>query len=139
MKKIILVLLTTLVIFTFFASTPKTVEAKKADPNDPYAFPWCVEHDGCHRFGIANRTDYWMQIYATNLWTGDKGFFSIAPRSKAFLKVQPALYNWTAVYWCDDGRMRQNHWDSAPMNSNYVLGFRCKHGLADVLYRPWSP
>jgi len=133
MKKIIQLFVLTLLVFTFFAAEPNVAYAKKADPNDPYAFPWCMQHDGCHRFGIANQTDYWLQVYATSWLTGDEGFFTIPPGTKGFLKAQPGPYSWHFVFWCNGEIETEDYYGNA-LNSNWVIYFKCPMGYAGSTY-----
>ncbi len=134
-KKMTYLLILMSMIFSFFAFTPDVaLAADDAPPVDPYTMPWCLEHEGCHRFGIKNQTDSWLQVYTTNLQTSEKKFFTIRSGDTIFLKGRPGSYMWDFVWWCS-GEMDTWHVHQAPLNSNWVIRFRCPGGFAGGIYR----
>lgn len=106
MKKlgILFGLLTILLIVT--ASLPGTVVAQDDTDDNPWVLQdWCLTHVGCGKFGIANKTDGWLQVYLEEVDTGEKGFFSIPPKGYNFITARPGPYLSTYIFWCD-GEMR---------------------------------
>ena len=123
-----------MLIFSFLVFTPSVAKAAEGDPPvDPYAMPWCTQHEGCGRYGIRNRTDYWLQIYLTNLDTGEKGFFTIRSNDQAYLKVRSGFYQVTYVWWCS-GKMdtMTKFWS---LSQNWTDVFRCPGGFSHGIYR----
>ena len=120
-------------LFLLLISSP--VQAQEGD-NNPFVFQdWCYEHAGCHRFGIRNRTDSWLQILATELQTGEVSFVSIRPGANAFLTARPGPYRWQFTWWCG-GKM--DTWDvpQAPLNNNWILRFGCPEGYSGAVKTP---
>ncbi|OQY29026.1 MAG: hypothetical protein B6I38_08635 [Anaerolineaceae bacterium 4572_5.1] len=135
MKKSILFSLTILLIFAFFASTPSVAVAESEDPPvDPWVLqPWCLEHAGCGKYGLRNRTDYWLQVYLTKTDSGETGFFTVRPNDNAYITLIPGQYESTYVWWCS-GEMET--WTTVwPANQYWTDVFRCPGGYSNSIWR----
>ena len=93
-----------------------------------------VDHEGCHRFGVRNKTDGWLQIHTTNLRTEEKAFFTVRSGDTVFLKGQPGPYMWDFVWWCG-GEMETWHVPQAPLTSFWLIMFKCPAGYAGAIFK----
>jgi hypothetical protein len=95
----------------------------------PYVFQeWCLDHLGCEDIIFRNRTEGWLQIYAEEHATGAEDFFTIRPNDNVEITGRPGPYWWHLVFWCNNGEMKTQTVEKAPLTQNWVITVRCPDG-----------
>jgi hypothetical protein len=81
-------------------------EAETQDPQPTSENPWmlqswCVDHTGCVKYEVRNRTDSWLQVELKESDTGVTGFFSIRSKTTNQITLIPGQYSVKYTWWCD--------------------------------------
>jgi len=77
--------------------TPADSPTPEVEPTseDPWLLTsWCAEHVGCEKLEVKNKTNTWANVYLEYMDTGTNKYFSIAPRSVAWITLRPGYYRY---------------------------------------------
>jgi hypothetical protein len=109
-------------------STPTITPEPTESPEPTSENPWvlqasCDGNPNCNYIEANNRTAAWLQIYLTNLETGDSGFFSIGSQSTGKIWITNGQYWVDGTWYC--GNLKNNQRFLTPANANLRLWARC--------------
>jgi hypothetical protein len=63
---------------------------------------WCVDHVGCVKYDLLNRTDSWLQVELKESDTGVTGFFSVRSKTTGQITLIPGQYSVKYTWWCEE-------------------------------------
>lgn len=114
---------------------PATATASPAPTEEnPWVMQeWCVNHTGCHKYGVRNKTDSWLQVTMEKKSTGETEFFSIQSGRTQLITVRPGAYHVDYVYWCDGEQGTYSA--SWPINEQWIDVFKCPQGYVTSIYK----
>lgn len=129
-KKYILFAILFAALFMVSAGVATDAMAQDDVDDDPWVFQdWCLNHVGCGKWGLRNKTDGWLQVMITDDETGETGFFSVPPKGRNFITLRPGKYHGVFYFWCGGKQHSFDYWGwRFPANQFWEQMFKCTGG-----------
>ncbi len=103
------------------------IQDPQPTPENPWMLQnWCLDHIGCVKYGVRNRTDSWVQIELKESDTGVTGFFSVRSKSFGQITLIPGQYTVKYTWWCDG---KAKTFSDVKSLGSWVDVFKCPQGL----------
>ena len=87
---------------------------------------WCLDHIGCMKYDISNRTDSWLQIELKESDTGVTGFFTVRSKTIGQITLIPGQYRVKYTWWCDG---TASSYSEVKALGSWVDVFKCPQGF----------
>ena len=107
-------------------NTPEDTETPTIEPtaDNPWVMQqWCLDHVGCGKLEVRNKTDYWAQITLTYLETGQTKFFTATPNAKSYITLRPGLYHYVFNFCGGEHYAEGDH----TLNQNWYVVAKCNY------------
>lgn len=108
------------------SETPSITDTPTLQPtsDNPWMMQtWCETHSDCVKVKVENKTTDWAQITLTFNETGQVKFFTVSPKSNAFITLLPGSYRY--VFNFCDGEQVSSGWHN--LNANWYILAKCKY------------
>jgi hypothetical protein len=91
---------------------------------------WCLDHAGCMKYDISNRTDSWLQIELKESDTGVTGFFTVRSKTIGQITLIPGQYRVKYTWWCDG---TASSYSEVKALGSWIDVFKCPQGFYQKL------
>ena len=103
------------------------VQDPEPTPGNPWMLQnWCLDHFGCVKYEVRNRTDSWLQVELKESDTGVTGFFSVRSKTISQITLIPGQYNVRYTWWCDG---EASSFSVVKSLGSWIDVFKCPQGF----------
>jgi hypothetical protein len=104
------------------ADTP--TETIPPTPENPWIMQaWCLDHVGCVKTNVENKTNDWAQITLTYIETDETKFFTVRPNGRAQITLRPGMYKYVFNFCGGEKYFEGTH----TLNNNWKIVAKCKY------------
>lgn len=103
---------------------PSDTPTLEPTPENPWVMQsWCLEHIGCGKVKLINKTDYWAQVTLTYIETGQTKFFSGRPNATDFITLKNGMYKYVFNFCGGEQYFEGYH----SLNRNWSIVAKCNY------------